>query len=143
MQEELDTLDRQEAYLEGIVERLEREKTQLQKEDEEKKRKEEEKRESARSRPRNSLSSMFFGPKEGKTSTKLTVSTFDSRFNDPGITIALYQLKKLVILAEFSQLMYSFQETGWPIRGPAQPSTRWIGSRPASPIQALPVSSPK
>jgi len=90
MQEELDMLDRQEAYLEGKVERLEREKTQLQMKDEEKKRKEkeEEERESARlrrERPRNSPSSMFSWPKEGKTKTKPTVGLLDqSRFIDLG-----------------------------------------------------------
>ena len=90
MQEELDMLDRQEAYLEGIVERLDREKTQLPMENEEKERKEkeEEERESARIRrekPRNWLSSLFSGPKVGKTKTKPTVGLVDlSRFIDSG-----------------------------------------------------------
>ena len=101
MQEELDMLDRQEAYLEGKVERLEREKTQLQMKDEEKKRKEkeEEERESARlrrERPRNSPSSMFSWPKEGKTKTKPTVGLLDqSRFIDLGSVFVMKNVSRL------------------------------------------------
>ena len=101
--EEVEMLDRKEAYLEEKLRKLERKKTKLQKE-------EEEKRESARKRRErtgSSLSSTFSGQKEGKTSSKPTVSALVSRFSNPGIVIALYPLKQFVILPEFSQLMNS------------------------------------